>query len=245
VKRHPALVPLSHDHDHALVQARRIVRAADTAETASVAAELSRFFHHVTVRHIREEEEALFPLVADSDDARPLIVQALLEHQRLHALVARLEGAPEDGAIARELGHLLQAHIGFEERELFPLIERLVGSELEFPDRDGETEGGSDRAGGPVWVEASEDLNATVLVWAAGQGPPPHVNGERDVLIVVLDGSATLLIDDDERELVRGDILVVEKGRRRAITAGPEGARYVSVHLRRPPLQIQPRLDPG
>ena len=29
---------------------------------------------------------------------------------------------------------------------------------------------------GPVWGAASEDLNATILVWPAGEGPAAHVN---------------------------------------------------------------------
>jgi quercetin dioxygenase-like cupin family protein len=58
------------------------------------------------------------------------------------------------------------------------------------------------------------------------------------VLVVVLDGSATLSIDGEERELARGESAIVAKGRRRKITAGGEGVRYLSVHRRRPPLQI-------
>ncbi len=52
---------------------------------------------------------------------------------------------------------------------------------------------------GPVWGTASEDLNATLLVWPAGDGTPSHVNDERDVLVVVLAGSATVTIDDRGR----------------------------------------------
>jgi quercetin dioxygenase-like cupin family protein len=85
---------------------------------------------------------------------------------------------------------------------------------------------------------ASDDLNATLLSWTAGSGPPEHVNDERDVLVVVLDGSATLTIDDEEHELARGETAIVAKGRSRKITAGGDGVRYLSVHRRRPPLQI-------
>ena len=42
------------------------------------------------VPHFREEEELLFPRVADAEEARELVVQALLEHQRLHAAAAEL-----------------------------------------------------------------------------------------------------------------------------------------------------------
>jgi Hemerythrin HHE cation binding domain len=91
MKRRPALIPLSHDHHHALVEARRLRRAADSPESAVVATAFLRFFAGETVEHFREEEELLFPLVVDFDDARELLVQALLEHQRLRAQTSRLQ----------------------------------------------------------------------------------------------------------------------------------------------------------
>ena len=48
---------------------------------------------------------------------------------------------------------------------------------------------------GPVWGAASADLNATLLEWAAGEGPAEHVNEERDALYVVLEGSVMLTED--------------------------------------------------
>ena len=60
------------------------------------------------------------------------------------------------------------------------------------------------------------------------------------MLIFVADGSATVMVDGEERELAAGEASIVGKGRRRKITAGVAGVRYLSVHLRRPPLEIQP-----
>ena len=83
----------------------------------------------------------------------------------------------------RELGEQLEAHVRLEERQLFPLIERVAVAAL----------GGAlapSTAGGPVWGKASDDLNATLLEWSAGAGPPEYENNERDVLVFVVDGSA-------------------------------------------------------
>jgi quercetin dioxygenase-like cupin family protein len=91
---------------------------------------------------------------------------------------------------------------------------------------------------GPVWGAASEDLNATMLVWPAGAGPPGHVNTERDVLYVVVEGGGELTVDGEARELRAGDALIVEKGRSRALVAGGDGIRYVTAHVRRGSLQI-------
>jgi quercetin dioxygenase-like cupin family protein len=91
---------------------------------------------------------------------------------------------------------------------------------------------------GPVWGAASDDLNATMLVWPAGDGPPEHVNAERDVLYVVVEGGGVLTVDGKAQELRAGDALIVEKGCSRALVAGADGIRYVTAHVRRGGLQI-------
>ena len=93
--------------------------------------------------------------------------------------------------------------------------------------------------GGPVWGAASADLNATLLEWQAGEGPPEHVNEERDVLYVVVSGSARLIVDGEQRELPAGEAEIVEKGARRALVAGPDGVRYLTAHTRRGGLELK------
>jgi mannose-6-phosphate isomerase-like protein (cupin superfamily) len=92
---------------------------------------------------------------------------------------------------------------------------------------------------GPVWGAASEDLNATKLVWPAGQGPAEH-EADRDVAYVILEGSVALMMQDGVHELGVGDVVIVPKGERRSLTAGGEGVQYVTVHVRRGGLQIRP-----
>jgi hypothetical protein len=48
---------------------------------------------------------------------------------------------------------------------------------------------------GPLWGMASSDLNATLLAWPAGHELEEHANTERDVLLIVLEGSGTAQID--------------------------------------------------
>jgi mannose-6-phosphate isomerase-like protein (cupin superfamily) len=238
MKRHRALIPLSHDHHHALVEARRLRRAAEQGDDPTrAAAAFVRFFRTSSVPHFRDEEERLFPLVDGVDEARPLVIEALLDHQHLHSLVGALEAGHDVRATMRELGERLDAHVRLEERQLFPLIEELVADDLDDAMA-------APTSGGPIWGEASEDLNATLLEWGGGAGPPEHVNDERDVLVSVVDGSARVEIDGDGRDLETGDVVIVPKGTRRRITAGRGGVRYLSVHLRRPPLQIRGAVDP-
>jgi quercetin dioxygenase-like cupin family protein len=92
--------------------------------------------------------------------------------------------------------------------------------------------------GGPVWGTASEELNATILAWPPGGGPPEHVNAERDVALVVLAGSLEAEVDGARSTLSAGEVTVLPKGARRRLTAGPQGVRYVTVHRKRAGLTI-------
>jgi len=88
---------------------------------------------------------------------------------------------------------------------------------------------------GPVWGAESEELNATILEWPAGDGPGEAVS-QLDVVYAVLAGSIVL----NGVELVAGEAVIVPKGEPRTMVAGSEGARYLTAHRRRPPLQIRP-----
>ena len=92
--------------------------------------------------------------------------------------------------------------------------------------------------GGPVWGTASEELNATLLAWPPGSGPSESVNAERDVALVVVEGSLELEVDGEARTLAAGEAAIVPKGARRRLTAGPEGVRYATVHRKRGGLTI-------
>jgi mannose-6-phosphate isomerase-like protein (cupin superfamily) len=237
VKRHPALVPLSHDHHPALVEARRLRQHGPAA-----AREFLRFFGSETTRHFREEEELVFPLLYGDEPEQ--LREVLLQHQRLRALAGRLRGGED---VSAELADLLEAHIRLEERDLFELIQRrvpedqlasigLAPREPEPPVADLAAGGGR----GPLWGTAADDLNATLLAWDPDEGPEEHVNEHRDVLYVLVEGGGTLVLDGEERSVRAPAAFVVEKGRRRRLVAGPGGIRYLTAHLRRPPLQIRP-----
>jgi quercetin dioxygenase-like cupin family protein len=91
---------------------------------------------------------------------------------------------------------------------------------------------------GPAWGTASEDLNATLLVWGTGEGQPEHVNEERDVALLALAGSGTLVVDGREHLLPAGSLAIVPRGATREVVAGPEGLRCLSLHRRRGGLAI-------
>ena len=88
---------------------------------------------------------------------------------------------------------------------------------------------------GVAWSATSADLNVNVVVWPPGGGVDAHVNAERDVLWVVLEGSGEVAVDGATHAVRAGWAALVPAGAERALRAGPEGIRYVSAHRRRPP----------
>lgn len=256
VPRHPSLVPLSHDHHHGLVVARRLRRAVSEDERRRAAEAFVRFIDGDGGDHFREEEDLLFPLVAASlDESAELVERATLDHLQLRTAAVRLRRTqgPPAADVLRALGDRLEAHIRLEERELFPLAERVVPeSELQalhFAERTPAATAVEtttlDRPGyGTLWSMAGADLNANLLAWPPGGRVGEHRNHERDVLLVVVGGGGTLTIDGRPLALRAPQLVLVPRGATRGITAGPEGLRYVSAHLRRAGLvKLRPRTD--
>ena len=135
-KRHDSLIPLSHDHHHALAQARRLKIAAsmtDVPERRRAADDFVNFYLGRLVRHFREEEELFFAPLVDSDEAGDNVMQAVAEHLRVHALARSLRRQLVDGeadpATLGALSKLLTAHVRWEERDLLPLVEKLLTQE--------------------------------------------------------------------------------------------------------------------
>ena len=117
IKRDPSLIPLSHDHHHALVRVFEIRRALQT--NGDIEAEASRtraFFTNDLSPHFRAEEEALLPaLERYLGAADPMVMRLTEDHARLRGAVEQLDTAGALGNFA----DLLESHVRFEERELF------------------------------------------------------------------------------------------------------------------------------
>jgi hemerythrin-like domain-containing protein len=118
IKRDASLIPLSHDHHHALVRVFEI-RQALTANTG-LEAQVTRtreFFECNLKPHFRAEEEALLPALARFvGENDPMIARLTTDHRRLEAAIDQLE--TKAGTLAA-FADSLESHIRFEERELF------------------------------------------------------------------------------------------------------------------------------
>jgi mannose-6-phosphate isomerase-like protein (cupin superfamily) len=114
MKRHPSLEPFSRDHNDGLILARRL------SEGGMAALPL---FHQEWERelrdHFEEEVRLLGPLCGP--DAQDRL-------HREHGQIQTLGHAAATDDDAARLGKLLEEHIRWEERELFPEIERTADS---------------------------------------------------------------------------------------------------------------------
>lgn len=96
--------------------------------------------------------------------------------------------------------------------------------------------GGAD---GVVWsLPDSGDLNVNLVKPSPSSGVEPHVNEEVDVVVYMVLGSGTLEVDGRVSPLGHGDVAHIPKGARRQLSAGAEGAVYLSVHRARRGLGI-------
>lgn len=125
MKRSPFLQPLSREHHGALSLARACERAAASGDAARIAEACERAIRAFSAEldpHFRTEEHSLLPLLQGAD-VRPLVQRTLDDHRLLRALLDRI--ARNDAEALAEFGAHLVAHVRFEERMLFPAIERL------------------------------------------------------------------------------------------------------------------------
>jgi hypothetical protein len=125
MKRSEALRSLSREHHQALTIAQELRRTDDPERAA---ARFHEFWRREGALHFRIEEEVLLPTwellgTVDAEAAARLA----REHLELRTAALALGDEPPLAAV-RELGDNLAAHVRFEERELFPLIEADLGA---------------------------------------------------------------------------------------------------------------------
>ena len=121
IKRHPALQPLSRDHHFGLLVCWKI-RKGLTAQIdpARIKAYVDWFWDSYLSDHFEEEEKYVFPLLGDGNK---LAQQALQEHRSIRGLLDKKEGMEE---VLHSLEETLNAHIRFEERELFNAVQEVA-----------------------------------------------------------------------------------------------------------------------
>ena len=98
-----------------------------------------------------------------------------------------------------------------------------------------------------LWKLAEEgrQLDANVVRLAPGARVDTHTEPHLDVLLLVVSGDGVVGsgAQDEPRALAEGALLWLPHGSTRSITAGERGLAYLTVHRRRPGMQIRSRAD--
>ena len=126
IKRHPVFQPLSREHMGGLVQARNLIAAADSGESARerAVAEFGRAWSRELGPHFFDEERMMAGVVSEQDLRR-----LHAEHDKIRDIAAAVIAGPAKSQELRKLGTLLHNHIRWEERHLFAVAEQTASPE--------------------------------------------------------------------------------------------------------------------
>ncbi len=124
LKRHKALQPLSREHHHGLLLSWKIRSGfSKNVSVERMKTYADWFFENHLIPHFELEEAEIFSIL---DSQNELVKKALADHRRLKRLFS------EDSSLDKSLSKIeeeLEQHIRFEERILFPEIQKVATEE--------------------------------------------------------------------------------------------------------------------
>ena len=94
---------------------------------------------------------------------------------------------------------------------------------------------------GARWAlaEPGRQLDANLIHLPAGHRVDTHSEPDLDVILVVVAGGGTVGTPDGEHAVANGNVVWLPRGSTRSVVAGSNGLSYLTVHRRRPGLQIR------
>lgn len=129
IKRSDQLAPFSREHHDGLVFASRIRQGLKkNAPLQSIADYVNWFWENHLLQHFRKEEELLMPKMPRYDE---LMKRMTEEHEEIEARIHINKNIADETNLG-EIADRINEHIRFEERSLFPHIEKhLLKSDLD------------------------------------------------------------------------------------------------------------------
>ncbi len=120
LKRHKSLQPLSREHHHNLLLSWKIRTGINKDVLVTrIRTYADWFYTNHIVPHFDIEERYVFPILGKDHE---LVKRALLEHRRIKRLFTE---APNNAITLNKIEEEIEAHVRFEERILFPEIQRV------------------------------------------------------------------------------------------------------------------------
>jgi len=89
-------------------------------------------------------------------------------------------------------------------------------------------------------AEPERQLDANLVHLPPGGHIDTHREPDLDVVLLVVAGDGTVGTTDGSQHVAAGNLVWLPRGSSRDLTAGAEGLSYLTVHRRRPGLQIKP-----
>ena len=129
--RNKNLIPLSHQHQHALALCVRIERAAPipAADLEGWQAEIELIVRSEIVIHFVAEEQVVFPAAARFEGLAALVKELIAEHALLRRDFADAELRKMSAEQLAGFAQKLSAHIRKEERLLFERLQKVMSAE--------------------------------------------------------------------------------------------------------------------
>jgi pyridoxamine 5'-phosphate oxidase len=122
---------------------RHVAKSGCDAEARAAAEAILKYFMEAAPKHHADEEADLFPRVlraaeglGNRANAFELVAHLLVEHRDMEDIWVRVQAELEallsgeaqtlDAQLCRDFAHIYADHIGREEKQLFPLAEKLL-----------------------------------------------------------------------------------------------------------------------
>ncbi len=124
LKRHPSLIPVSREHHFGLLLCWKIREGIKLGiDVQRIKRYTDWFYDTYQKAHFEIEEKYIFTILPES---HPLIVQAKQEHRAIEKLFEQEDNLHE---VLTSIEKAMDAHIRFEERILFNLIQETATEE--------------------------------------------------------------------------------------------------------------------
>lgn len=136
MKRHEALIPLSREHHETLILAQLLKKGAPgyrglPADIPGKVIYAKQLYRENIEEHFREEEILIDRYLSHlGGEISVMGNEIIAEHKELRQRFNALQEIRATEDELDELGKLLELHVRKEERQFFPLIERLCPEEV-------------------------------------------------------------------------------------------------------------------